>query len=83
MNLIGWDIAVDNHGVLTMIEFNMCPDCELIQIFNGPMSGDMTDELMEMVKNATSQEVTAFRTTFPSFPASHHHLYDIRRQHWF
>lgn len=83
MGVVGWDIALDTNGVPTMVEFNMCPDCELIQIFNGPMFGDATDELMELVQGMTTTEVTAFRRSFPGRQNVQHHLYDIRRCHWF
>lgn len=62
MKLIGWDIAVDEHGDIVLIEFNcqFGPDQENC----GPMYGDMTDEVLK--------EVFGSPKTSESFPRHPH-----------
>ena len=48
--LMGWDMAIEEDGTPTMIEFNMTPD--LSQSANGPAFGDYTEMV---VKDAMSR----------------------------
>lgn len=81
MDLVGWDIAVDETGEPILIELNQYPDCEFIQLFNGPMFGKYTDSLM----NAISQYDTSFETvakrSFPKLSSHHDYLFEIGKQY--
>lgn len=48
--IISWDIAIDAEGGIVLIEFNITPQgVGLHQINNGPLFGDLTDEVLEEV----------------------------------
>ena len=51
--LMAWDIAIDEAGLPTLIEFNVTPD--LSQSANGPAMGDFTEKILKdaMEKNNT------------------------------
>lgn len=55
---IGWDIAIDENGAPMFIEFNVTPFCEGPQMVDGPIFGDLIDEVMERVKSM--KEVNRF-----------------------
>lgn len=46
LNFIGWDFCVDEHNEVVLIEFNTEPDIEMMQLPNGPILGEYTDELL-------------------------------------
>lgn len=77
MDLIGWDIAVDEEGVPTLIELNQYPDCEFIQIFNGPMFGDYTDELMEHISKHRIEAVTVYKRSFENGPKQYEYNFEV------
>lgn len=48
--LISWDLAVDENGVPTIIEVNLCyGGTDIHQIANGPLFGDKTEEVLDSV----------------------------------
>lgn len=48
--LISWDFAIDIDGNPIIIEYNLrSPDAKMHQIFNGPLFGQLTDEVLEYV----------------------------------
>ena len=61
-DLIGWDIAVNKDGRPIVIECNLdCGEIEAHQVFNGPVFGNRTDEVMEFVRHrATSLSTRVF-----------------------
>lgn len=73
MDLIGWDIAIDEEGDPVLIELNQYPDCD-IQIANGPMFGEYTDSLMQAIKDCGHKETVGVKRIFPSKP---HHDYNF------
>lgn len=77
MDLIGWDIAVDEEGVPILIELNQYPDCEFIQIFNGPMFGDYTDELMEHISKHRIEAVTVYKRSFENGPKQYEYNFEV------
>lgn len=51
-NLIGWDIIIDKSGKPIVIEINLdSADIAAHQIFNGPIFGSRTSEVVEYMKN--------------------------------
>lgn len=68
MDLIGWDIAIGQDGEPILIELNQYPDCELIQMFNGPMFGEYTDSLMEQISKYKTKAVTVYKRFFENGP---------------
>lgn len=51
-NLIGWDISIDKNNKPIVIEINLnSGEIELHQIFNGPIFGDRTNEVLDYMKN--------------------------------
>ncbi len=52
-NLMAWDIAIEEDGTPTLIEFNVTPD--LSQSANGPAFGEYTEEIL---KDAMSRKNT-------------------------
>lgn len=81
MNLVGWDIAVDDKGDPVLIELNQYPDCEFIQLFNGPMFGDYTDELMEAISNNETEFVTVAKRSFPRLSSHHDYNFEIGKKY--
>lgn len=77
MDLIGWDIAVDEEGVPTLIELNQYPDCEFIQIFNGPMFGEYTDELLEHISKHHIEAVTVYKRSFENGPKQYEYNFEV------
>lgn len=48
--LISWDLAIDHNGRPLLIEVNLCyGGADIHQIANGPLYGDMTDEILDRV----------------------------------
>lgn len=77
MDLIGWDIAVDRDGEPVLIELNQYPDCELIQIFKGPMFGDYTDELLERISKHHIEAVTVYKRSFENGPKQYEYNFEV------
>jgi hypothetical protein len=77
MDLIGWDIAVDEEGVPTLIELNQYPDCEFIQIFNGPMFGEYTDDLLEHISKHHIEAVTVYKRSFENGPKQYEYNFEV------
>lgn len=51
-NLIGWDIIINESGKPIVIEINLdSADIAAHQIFNGPIFGDRTEEVLDYMKN--------------------------------
>lgn len=49
--LIGWDIAISEDGEPVLIECNMMDSgCASLQLDNGPLFGDHTDEVLDYVR---------------------------------
>ena len=47
---VGWDIGIRTDGEPVLIEINLrCPGGNIMQIPNGPLFGDYTDEILEEV----------------------------------
>lgn len=50
-NLIAWDIAISKEGEPIVIEYNLdVGEVEAHQVFNGPVFGERTDEVMEYIR---------------------------------
>jgi len=81
IDLIGWDFAIDEAGVPVMIELNQYPDCEFIQIFNGPMFGMYTEELMDAISNGHIEPVTVYKQSFGSDMAHYEYNFVIGKQY--
>lgn len=77
MDLIGWDIAVDEDGIPTLIELNQYPDCEFIQIFNGPMFGEYTDDLLEHISRHRIEAVTVYKRSFENGPKHYEYNFEV------
>ena len=51
-NLIGWDIILDQNSNPVVIEINLdSADIAAHQVFNGPIFGERTEEVIEYMKN--------------------------------
>lgn len=51
--LISWDIAIDGNCEPIIIEYNLkAPDAKMHQIYNGPLFGDLTEQILEFVANS-------------------------------
>ncbi len=49
--IISWDFAVDASGEPILIEYNLnYPDVLIYQINNGPLFGELTDEVLHILK---------------------------------
>jgi hypothetical protein len=49
--LIAWDFAVDSNGTPIVIEINLdSGEIQFHQIYNGPLFGDRTGEVVEYIK---------------------------------
>lgn len=77
MDLIGWDIAVNENGDPVLIELNQYPDCEFLQIFNGPMFGEYTDELLERISKHHIEAVTVYKRSFENGPKQYEYNFEV------
>ena len=77
MDLIGWDIAINEEGEPVLIELNQYPDCEFIQIFNGPMFGKYTDELLEHISRHHIEAVTVYKRSFDGGPKQYEYNFEV------
>jgi hypothetical protein len=68
---------VDEDGEPVLIELNQCPDCEFIQIFNGPMFGDYTDELMERISKHHLEAITVYKRSFDNGPKQYEYNFEV------
>lgn len=80
MDLIGWDIAIGEDGDPVLIELNQYPDCELIQIFNGPMFGQHTDSLLEKISKYKTEAVTVYKRSFENESKGHAYNFEVGKQ---
>lgn len=81
MDLVGWDIAVSEDGTPVLIELNQYPDCEFIQLFNGPMFGEYTDGLLNAIKDNDTRFVTVAKRSFPNLSSHHDYNFEIGKQY--
>ena len=81
MDLVGWDIAVDESGTPVLIELNQYPDCEFIQLFNGPMFGEHTDSLLEAVSRNDTSFLSVAKRSFSGLSSHHDYLFEIGKQY--
>lgn len=81
MDLVGWDIAVAEDGTPVLIELNQYPDCEFIQLFNGPMFGKYTDALLEAISHNETRFVTVAKRSFPGISEHHDYNFEIGKQY--
>lgn len=81
MDLIGWDIAVDENGDVILIELNQYPDCELLQMFNGPMFGEYTDDLLEAISKNETKIISVAKRIFPNLSSHHDYNFEIGKQY--
>lgn len=77
MDLIGWDIAVMPDGNPMLIELNQYPDCEFIQIFNGPMFGDHTDALMDKISHHKLDCISVYKRSFENGHKQYEYNFEI------
>lgn len=49
INFIGWDFSINDRNEIVLIEFNHCPSIDIMQLCNGPILGDYTDEILKTV----------------------------------
>lgn len=57
-NLIGWDVIIDENGKPIIIEINLdSADIAAHQIFNGPIFGERTEEVLQYIKNNPQKTV--------------------------
>lgn len=55
LRIIGWDFTIDEEGEPVFIEMNTLPGIYIMQLCNGPVFGDMTDELLRSVSTVKHQ----------------------------
>ena len=77
MDLIGWDIAVDEEGEPVLIALTQYPACEFLQIFNGPMFGEYTDELLERISKHHIEAVTVYKRSFENGPKQYEYNFEV------
>ena len=77
MDLIGWDIAIAEDGVPALVELNQYPDCEMLQIVNGPMFGEHTDALMERISKHHLKDVVVYKRSFDDLPHTCDYNFEI------
>ncbi len=59
--LIGWDIVVDKEGRAVVVEVNLdSAEIQFHQMFNGPLFGSRTCEVIEYVKSHSVQKIGDF-----------------------
>ena len=80
MDLVGWDIAINEQAEPVFIELNQTPDCEFIQIFNGPMFREYTDAIMERIKGASIEEKTCYTRHYNDGPKQYEYTFDISKK---
>lgn len=81
LDLIGWDMAVSEDGEPILIELNQYPDCELIQIFNGPMFGEYTDELLERIQHHRTEIIAVDKRSFENGPKQYDYNFEKGKQY--
>lgn len=77
MDLIGWDIAITPDGEPMLIELNQYPDCEFIQIFNGPMFGQYTDALLEKISRHKLDCITVYKRSFENGHKQYEYNFEV------
>ena len=52
LRFIGWDFCLNNKDEIVLLEFNATPSIDIMQLTNGPILGDYTEEILkEIAKN--------------------------------
>lgn len=82
IDIVGWDITIDDNDKIVLIEYNYSADSEFLQIFNGPMFGEYTDELMEALQNSlpVNKEVIAVKRSFENGSANYEYIFDMSKK---
>lgn len=78
-DLIGWDITVDDENEIVLIEYNYAPKPNAIQIINGPLFKEYTEEIMEKIAQPITENVPAVMHSFKNGRAAHEHIFDLRK----
>ena len=55
LRVIGWDFTIDEENDPVFIEMNTLPGIYIMQLCNGPVFGDITDDLMRSVMTVRHQ----------------------------
>lgn len=79
-DIIGWDVTVDDKDDIVFIEYNYSADSEFLQIFNGPMFGVYTDELMEHLNNPINKDVVGVKRSFVDGYAGYEYIFDMNKK---
>ncbi len=52
LNLVGWDFCVDDKNEIVLIEFNTNSALDIMQLCNGPVFGDYTEEILRKISGS-------------------------------
>lgn len=79
-DLIGWDFTVDDKGDIVLIEYNWAPTIGGIQITNGPLFGEYTEDLISRLSEPVTTEVNALKRVFKGGPAWNEYIFDLDKK---
>lgn len=74
-------MTVSEDGEPILIELNQYSDCELIQIFNGPMFGEYTHELLERIQHHRTEIIAVAKCSFEDGLKQYDYNFEIGKQY--
>lgn len=64
LRLIGWDFTIDTDNEPVFIEMNTLPGIYIMQLCNGPVFGEYTDEILKTIKSVKYNFVPKIYNTY-------------------
>ena len=64
LRIIGWDFTIDTDNEPVFIEMNTLPGIYIMQLNNGPVFGDHTDDLLKKVAKVSHSFTPKFQRTY-------------------
>ena len=67
LRIIGWDFTIDEENEPVFIEMNTLPGIYIMQLCNGPVFGELTDDLLKSVSSVRHDFQPKLLRTYTNF----------------
>lgn len=63
-DFVGWDVAINEEGMLVLVEFNVTSAPDLFQMAHGPLPNDILDDIMSRVSRVKTHFTCGYESMF-------------------
>ena len=81
LDLIGWDIAIGVGGEPVLVELNQYADAEFLQVLNGPMFGEYTDDLIGRISHSKLEGKVGYKRSFDNAPEHYAYTFEMGKKY--